>query len=122
MWRFVQWCGMEAGSKKKGLHAAWTPKDFNQYDNFYESMALAHLTYLTAVVPEGWLACPHTLLEKVKHNKSAVHAIRWLLQSGLPYLALRGLHRKKSTAAHRSTMMVACSQLMHTCRCVGKTT
>jgi hypothetical protein len=62
---------------------------FVYYDRFYQLLIVGLVEYLADVVPDGVLMQPHMLRQAVQANVSAVYALDFLFDFGLPWLALR---------------------------------
>lgn len=128
----------EMGFEKTIKPTGWTSVElFVYYDRFYQLLVFCLVTYLTEVVPDPMLHDPEQLLESVRFNPTAVYAITFLYDFGLPWLMLRHgiradrsevtdimwlltLHWFRATKKHQYTHMAVRQSAMH-CECLSFT-
>ena len=87
------------------------------YDHFYMITVVSLSSYLASTVPPALLAQPQRLLHAVRGNRAAVHAVRFLYEFGLPWLALRQAIR----AGDAATINVMWRVAYHWFAVTGKT-
>ena len=77
-------------SREKTIKQVWTSIEAcHHYDFLYMLVIVTLVDHLVEVVPPPLLLQPDLLLHRVRDNAAAVHAIRFLYEYGLPWLALR---------------------------------
>ena len=101
---------------ENSIVALWTSVEkYVYYDRFWQLLVWGFTEYMARVVPTQYRSQPRQLLYAVRHNPTAVYAVSFLFEFGLPWLHLRHAIR----AGQSSILDVMWLVTFHWFRAVG---